>query len=248
MHDRGEDEPMASTTTNPDLTTIPPGGVPPLRHGDRLSREEFECRYDAMPELKKAELIDGVVHLPSPVRRERGTPHFNLITWLGVYAGYTPGIEGSDNGSLRVGDASMPQPDAFLRIDEALGGQSRAGEDGYVAGTPELIAEVAVSSASFDLNVKLPFYASHGAREYLVWRVRDQVVDWFLFDGMQCERIVPTEQGWYRSRTLPGLWLDPAALMRWDIPGLLAALQQGLASPEHAEFVKLLQERAARQP
>lgn len=35
----------------------------PLENGDRLSRFEFEHRYQAMPELKKAELVEGVVYI-----------------------------------------------------------------------------------------------------------------------------------------------------------------------------------------
>src|SRR5262245_6655339 len=88
--------------------------IPPLQNGDRLTSAEFERRYDAMPNLKKAELIEGVVYMPSPVSfEEHGAPHFDVISWLGMYRMMTPGIRGGDNASLRLDLDNMPQPDAF---------------------------------------------------------------------------------------------------------------------------------------
>jgi hypothetical protein len=48
--------------------------IPPLRDGDRLTRDEFLRRWDAMPDVKWTELIDGVVHMPSP------SPTFTVTT------------------------------------------------------------------------------------------------------------------------------------------------------------------------
>src|SRR5947209_14776487 len=98
------------------MNPIIPKSLPPLSQGQRLSRAEFERRYDAMPELKKAELIGGVVSMPSPVKRAHGKPHFDAITWLGTYRSFTPGVEGGDNASLCLDLENMPQPDVFLRI------------------------------------------------------------------------------------------------------------------------------------
>lgn len=53
--------------------------IPPLESGDRLTRAEFERRYEAAPEHFKAELIEGVVYVASPVRIFHGNPQFNLI-------------------------------------------------------------------------------------------------------------------------------------------------------------------------
>src|SRR4051812_13988373 len=145
--------------------------VPPLQNGDRLTRAEFERRYDATPGLKKAELIEGVVYMPPPVSHtDHSAPHFDLITWLGQYRVATPGFSGGDNGSLRLDLDNMPQPDAYLLILPSHGGQARIDEDGYVVGAPELVAEVAASSASYDLDVKLNAYRRNGVREYIVWR------------------------------------------------------------------------------
>src|SRR5256714_11903768 len=148
--------------------------VPPLENGDRLTRPEFERRYEAMPHLKKAELIEGVVFMPSPVRQpEHSRPQFNLITWLGQYCTFTPGVEGGDNGTLRLDLDNEPQPDAFLRILETHGGQSRVDAERYVTGAPELVAEVAASSVSLDLHAKFHVYRRNGVKEYVVWRVED---------------------------------------------------------------------------
>ena len=215
--------------------------VPELRAGDRLTRAEFERRYSAMPNVKKAELIEGVVYMPSPVTyTEHAGPHFKIVTWLGVYLAATPGVQGGDNATVRLDLENDPQPDAFLRIAPQSGGRSWD-EEKYVAGPPELIAEVAASSASYDLHDKLRAYQRNGVREYLVWRVWDSAIDWFALREGRFERLPRTEAGLYESEVFPGLWLDMAALLRHDLAQVLAVLQQGLASPEHAAFVARLQ-------
>ena len=219
-----------------------------LENGDRLSRPEFERRYDAMPDVKKAELIEGVVYMGSPVgfRRHSG-PHFNLISWLGYYRSATPGIEGGDNGSIRLDLDNMPQPDVFLLILPEFGGQARISSDDFVEGGPELVVEIASSSVSYDLHAKLEVYRRNGAREYLVWRVRDRAFDWFVLrEGRYC-RIEPEPDGTIRSEIFPGLWLDPDALIRGDLAAVFQAIQRGLATPEHEAFVARLRDPARPQ-
>jgi hypothetical protein len=88
---------------SPTDTLQPPAALPPLDSGDRLTRSEFERRYDAMPHLKKAELIEGVVYMPSPVRvRSHGKPHGQIMSWVGVYCAATPGVDFADNPTLRL--------------------------------------------------------------------------------------------------------------------------------------------------
>lgn len=213
-----------------------PDRVPELRAGDRLTRPEFERRYEAMPHVKKAELIEGVVYMPSPVSQEHCGPHFHIITWLGLYESATPAAQGGDNGTVRLDLENEPQPDAFLRIRPEFGGQSRD-SDNYIGGAPELIAEVAASSVSYDLHDKLRAYQRNGVLEYVVWRVWDRAIDWFvLHDGRYVPRLL-TSAGHYYSEVFPGLWLDPAALVQGDLARVISVLKQGLASPEHADFV-----------
>jgi hypothetical protein len=222
------------------------GCVPPLETGDRLTRPEFERRYAAMPHVKKAELIEGVVYMPSPVSNEHAQPHFDLIAWLAFYRAATPGIAGGDNGTVRLDLDNEPQPDAFLRILAEHGGQSRVDEDGYISDAPELVAEVARSSVSIDLHAKLNAYRRNGVREYLVWRVEDQIIDWFVLREGRYEPLAPSADGLYRSEVLLGLWLDAAALLRGDLLAVFQTVQRGLDSPEHAAFVRRLQETAAQ--
>jgi Uma2 family endonuclease len=224
------------------MSTVNPSKVPPLEPGDRLTREEFERRYDAMPHLKKAELIEGVVYMPSPVRvRRHGHPHFRLIAWLGAYEGVTPGVLGADNTTARLDLDNDAQPDVLLLIDPARGGQAQISADDYIESAPELVAEVAASSASYDLHTKLDVYRRNGVREYLVWRVLDDEFDWFVLRNGQFQPLAPDAGGVLRSEVFPGLWLDAAALLRGDMSRVLAVVQQGLASPEHAAFVQRLQ-------
>jgi Uma2 family endonuclease len=221
----------------------------PLENGDRLSREEFERRFEAMPELKKAELIEGVVYVPSPVRiRRHGIPHFNLIGWLAAYQVVTPGILGGDNASIRLDLDNEPQPDAFLCLDAAYGGTARIDAEDYLASAPELAAEVSSSSVSYDLNDKFRIYRRNGVREYLVWRVLDQAIDWFVLRQTQYDRLALGASGIYQSEVFPGLWLDPDALIRGDLARVHEVLRQGLASKDYADFVARLQQHTPRTP
>ena len=223
--------------------TSAPGASPdstmvPLENGDRLSRAEFERRYETMPHLQKAELIEGVVYVPSPVRhRLHGRPHIHVAVWLGQYEASTSGVEASDNSTVRLDLDNEPQPDALLIITPERGGQTRISADGYIEGAPELVVEVASSSASYDLHTKLHAYRRNGVREYIVWRVLDQEVDWFVLREGQYEPLEPDADGCLHSEVFAGLWLDPAALVCDDMTTVLATLQRGLASPEHAAFV-----------
>jgi Uma2 family endonuclease len=221
--------------------------VPPLEPGDQLTRDEFERRYDAMPHLKKAELLEGEVHMPSPVRWKRhANPHADMIGCLFVYRASTPGVEVGDNGSVRLDMDSEPQPDAAMIIEPSRGGRVQISSDDYVVGGPELVAEVAASSVSIDLTTKLRIYRRNQVQEYLVWRVLEQSLDWFVLRNSQYERLSVNADGFYQSEVFPGLWLDAAALTRFDPAAVLRGLQKGLASPEHAAFVAKLDQTVAQ--
>jgi Putative restriction endonuclease len=221
--------------------------IPPLVDGERLNRDEFERRYDAMPGLKKAELIEGVVRMPSPVRLDQhGSPHSCLVGWLWVYRAGTAGVDSGDNTSIRLDLDNMPQPDGLLIIRPERGGQVRISADGYIEGGPELVAEVAASSVDHDLGVKQAAYRRNGVREYILWRVLDRAVDWFVLRDDRYERLEPGADGILRSAVFPGLWLDPTALVSGDSARVLAVLQQGIGSAEHAEFVTRLEPQASQ--
>ncbi|MCL4201948.1 MAG: Uma2 family endonuclease [Pirellulaceae bacterium] len=215
--------------------------VPPLEPGDRLTRDEFERRYVAMPELKKAELIEGVVYISSPVRvRRHACPQAKIVGWLGNYEAKTPGVEVADNATARLDLDNEPQPDAMLYIAPELGGQVRITPDDYIESAPELVVEVASSTASYDLNTKLNVYRRSGVQEYIVWRVLDDAIDWFVLRGGLYEPQQPDERGLMRSQFFPGLWLDTIALLRGDLAATLRVLEEGLATPEHAAFAARL--------
>lgn len=219
-------------------------GSPPLNAGDHLSMAEFERRYDAHPEIKKAELIEGVVYMPSPTRlKQHGEPHAQLITWLGVYAASVPGATLADNATVRLDFENEVQPDALLRLEPEFGGQSRVTEDDYLAGPPELIIEVAASSAAYDLHEKHRVYARNGVPEYLVVQMYERRLDWLALRQGVYEPLFPDPDSILRSEIFPGLWLQPAAFWSGDLAAMLAVLEEGLASPEHTAFVARLQAR-----
>ena len=216
----------------------------PLENGDRLTRAEFERRYDAMPNLRKAELIEGIVQMPSPIRVEHMEADLVVLTWLGVYVAATPGVRGGGDGSVRLDADNEVQPDALLRIDAACGGQSRVAADGFIEGAPELVVEISGSSASYDLHAKLHIYRRAGVCEYIVWRVYDRALDWFVLEEGRFEAQTPDDQGVLSSRVFPGLRVPVAAILDGKLADVLAAVQQGVQTPEHAAFVKELQGRS----
>jgi Uma2 family endonuclease len=218
--------------------------APVLANGDRLTRDEFERRYEAMPKVKKAELIEGTVYMPSPVHASaHSEPHAHITTWLGVYAAATPPVSVGDNATVRLDLDNEPQPDALLRIDEEAGGQSRISEDDYIEGPPELIVEVAHSSAAYDLHDKKRVYRRSGVQEYVVWQVEDERVDWFVLEEGAYRSLSPDEKGHLASRVFPGLVLDVEALLSADLSAVLSGVQSQTGSDAHQAFVERLDAR-----
>jgi Uma2 family endonuclease len=215
--------------------------MPILESGDRLSRAEFERRYQALPQIKKAELIEGVVYVASPVRiKQHGEPHGDIITWLGLYKVATPGVMLGDNPTVRLDFDNEPQPDALLRIDETKGGQSRISADDYLEGAPELIVEIAASSASYDLYDKLRAYRRNGVREYLVWLTQEQAFRWYVLQEGEYVQQQPDGLGVLRSQVFPGLQLAVEALLAGEMQRVLVVLQEGIDSEMHQRFVARL--------
>lgn len=218
--------------------------LPPLESGDRLTRPEFERRY-AAADLKKAELIEGIVYVASPLRfQQHAEPHSRLVTWLGTYAAFTPGTRSGIEPTVRLDLDNEPQPDIVLILDEALGGQARLTEEGYLEGVPELVVEIAASSAAIDLGNKLQAYRRNGVREYLVWQVFENRLDWFQLVEGEYRSLVPDQDGIIRSRMFAGLWLAVEALLSNQMARVLEVLQAGLKSPEHEAFVERSQQQS----
>jgi Uma2 family endonuclease len=239
-----------SILTHPAVKTVistgQNGAIPPLENGDRLTRAEFMRRYDAMPDLKKAELIEGVVYVSSPVRQKyHGEPHSDLVGWLFVYKAGTPGVATGDNSTVLLDLDNAPQPDGLLFVKPEHGGRVKLNADGYIENAPDLVGEIAASSASYDLHDKLNAYRRNGVREYVVHRVLDAQVDWFVLREGRFESLAASPDGLLRSTVFPGLWLDPAALIRGDAAMVMEVVQRGLSSPEHAEFAARLQASGA---
>ncbi len=213
----------------------------PLVNSEHLTLEEFERRYEAMPELKKAELIEGVVYVSSPVRHyAHGKPTVSLSTWAGTYYAATPNVDASDNATVRLPAHTAVQPDVLLRLEPACGGRSHVTEKDYIEGPPELIIEVAASSASYDLHDKRAACEQAGVQEYLVWQVYERRIDWWELRDGRYAPLPRDEHGIIESRAFPGLRLDTAALLAGNLAAVLATLQQGTSSAAHAAFVARL--------
>jgi Uma2 family endonuclease len=228
----------------PKALEAPQEEVSLLENGDRLSASEFLRRYERMPEVKKAELINGIVYMGSPIRTaQHGEPDNLIQGWLCTYSIATPGIRAASNSTVRLGPDDVPQPDAFLRIVPEGGGQTKLDAKGYLLGAPELVVEVAASSASLDVGDKLDSYRRAGIKEYLVWRTEDRAVDWWSLEEDEYRPLPPLSEGVLCSRVFPGLWLDIAALLAGNGAKLMAKLDEGLRSPEHVAFVTALKAR-----
>lgn len=236
-------------TIKPSISQAPAKGpfIAPLQNGDHLTRAEFERRYDATPNLKKAELIEGKVYMaPAVSAKGHGIPHFHLAAVFGTYSAATPWTFGSDNSSVRLDLDNMPQPDLFLVIQPTHGGVTKIDQDDYVACAPDLVAEIAATSASYDLHEKLRVYRRSGVREYLVWRTLEAQIDYFILRDGEYRPLPPAADGSLHSEIFPGLWIDAPALLAGDLAKALALVQQGVASPEHAAFVEALRAKANR--
>lgn len=214
--------------------------VPQLQNGDQLHSREFLRRYDRMPLVKKAELIEGVVFMGSPVSVRHARPDAIVIGWLAAYAAHTPGTEALANVTVILDSENTVQPDSLLRLLPARKGRTKETEASLISGPPELIAEIAASSASIDAHNKLAAYRRNGVTEYLLWRVDEDRFDWLHLVDEEYVAAEPDAQGVLRSRVFPGLQVSLAALLAFDSARMLASLREGLASPAHAEFVRSL--------
>ena len=158
---------MLAVAGKPNAAGNSPGRSLPLESGEFMHCREFLRRYERLPQVKKAELIEGVVYI----------------------------------GSL-----------------------TRVNDDGYLAGPPELIVEVAASSASIDLRDKRRAYCRNGVREYLVWLVAEARLEWFCLEDDDYRSQLPDAQGVLHSRIFPGLRLPIAPLLAGDTAKVLTAL------------------------
>jgi Uma2 family endonuclease len=203
--------------------------IPPLENGDRLTREEFERRYEAMPEKVKAELIEGIVFMASPVRITRhAKPHARIMGWLFNFCAATPGVDFADNSTVRLDVNNEPQPDAVLFVKEEFGGSPYFSDDDYLEGAPELVVEIASSSVSFDTVEKKEIYRRNGVREYIIWRVDDHAIDWFVLEDDSYAALEPDADGIIESRFFPGLRLNVPAMIADDLRLVLESLKSGL--------------------
>lgn len=204
------------------VTTIPASGVLPLENGDRLTRAEFHARYEQHPEIRRAELIEGVVHVPSPMGKPHSLRAGWVERWIGRFLDDHPEAEAFPGVTVRLDADNEVQPDlVLLRL---LPGERD--EAAYVDRTPELVVEVSGSTVSFDLHDKMNVYRRAGVQEYIVWRVYDGAIDWFELRDGKYERMAPDERGIIESSVFPGLRLDVAKMLAGDLAGVLAEQQR----------------------
>lgn len=230
---------IAKTAVPPDGAQPPPTCLPPVEAGDRLDQKSFHERYESMPEDSRAELVGGVVHVPSPLKRPHSRMHVQVTRWLGDYEEETPGTEAFDNATTILDPLGEPQPDGGLLITVPGIGQTRE-QNQYTVGAPELVVEVASSTEAIDLHRKRADYERAGVKEYIVVALREARVFWFVARDGTFTELLPESDGILRSRVFLGLWLDPAALLRRDGRRVRQVLRQGLASPEHTAFLARL--------
>ena len=212
----------------------------PLRNGEHLSRAEFERRWDATPGIRQAELIEGIVFMPPPITDLHSCSHSRLFRYLDRYAEATPGVASRVTTSLRLDNRNEYQPDCLLRIDRPKLGRSRIAPDDYLEGAPELVAEIAVSSADYDAHEKRKVYERLGVQEYLRWQVMDARCDWWTLCEGVFVPLKPRADGVCASLVFPGLWLDLPALLTGDERKARSALEKGLRSAVHAAFLRRL--------
>lgn len=222
--------------------------VPPFENGDTMDRKTFHALYETTPPGFKAELIGGIVYMASPVSLNGHTkPHVRMVHWLLAYWEETEGTEVLDNTTAALAEDSEPQPDTGLMIEPDAGGQTTLVKD-IIQGAPELVVEIANSSAAIDLHAKKRDYDVNGVREYVVVVVPTKTVHWFVRGKSGFKEMKPDAAGVLKSKVFPGLWLLPDAVFDRRATRLLATLREGLASPEHAKFAAKLKAKLAKKP
>ncbi len=220
--------------------------VPPFQNGDAMDQPTFHALYVGTPKGFRAELIEGIVYMASPVQLRHGGPSLKVSQWLGAFADELEGSQAYNEITAILAANSEPQPDHTLIVLPEAGGQTRENIDGFLVGAPELALEISNTTALIDLHAKKTMYERYGVREYIVVESKRQVVHWFIRRG---DMFVPLKQdalGLLKSKCFPGLWLDPKALFERSAKRLLAVLQQGLTTPDHAKFAAKLRAKLAK--
>lgn len=213
--------------------------IPPLENGDLLHSCEFLRRYDRMPELKKAELVNGQVFMGHHVLASlHGAPHGMVSMLLGYFSAYTPGTTSYSRPTLVVDEGNVFQPDCVLCINNS--GRTWANEDDLLCGAPELVFEVSVGSTSLDVLAKKQVCERLGVLDYVVWCTLDARLHWFHREGERFVETKPNTAGLLCSRSLPGLQTPVADLLALNGLKVMTCLEEGLATPAHAEFVRSL--------
>ncbi|MBI3681510.1 MAG: Uma2 family endonuclease [Acidobacteria bacterium] len=206
--------------------------------GQRMDREEFLRVWEQLPDIKHAELIDGVVYVSSPISRDHGTFQLLVGYWLSQYAASTPVCEVGGESTWMMLE-SAPQPDVYLYLLPEFGGQSGYTPP-YSEGAPELAVEICVSSTDYDFGPKLALYQRAGVKEYITVETFAKRITWRVLIEGSYVPIQPDADRILRSRTFPGLWLDETAFRTRDRAGLTACLQRGVVDAAHAAFLKRL--------
>ncbi|HEX2751161.1 MAG TPA: Uma2 family endonuclease [Verrucomicrobiales bacterium] len=202
-----------------------------LENGYRLTTAEFLRRWEALPQIKRAELIEGIVYMPPPLRADsHAEPDALMHLWLGYYASQTAGVKLYANPTLILDRENTPQPDSVLCRIPSKGGRSFVNKEGYLTGPPELICEVSSSSAALDMNAKFAVYRRSGVQEYLVWLTGEKRVSWFVLEGGEYVPLIE-RAGLLKSRTFAGLVLDVKALLAMNGARVLAVQQRILKKP-----------------
>ena len=201
-----------------------------LAPGDRMELEEFLERWDQSPELKFAELIDGVVYMPPPVSLPHGS--FNSVAQA-VFGRYRllSGVCKSLANATWLMLGSAPQPDLSLALKKEYGGTMEMAARELASGRPELAVEICWSRRSYDLGPKLALYERAGVPEYLAILVEERRFEWRVLVQSRYQ-FLNAQDGVFRSRILPGLWIDEPAFWSEDGPRLLSVLDEGMRSPE----------------
>jgi Uma2 family endonuclease len=192
-----------------------------------MDRDEFLSRWERMPDVKFAELIDGVVYMPSPVGFEHMDHDGDMHVLLAHYVGHVRTCKLYPNGTWLMLE-SAPQPDVALALMPEHGGRMKV-VDGFATGTPELAVEITRSSRSYDLGPKLALYQRAGVPEYLAVLLEERRIEWRVLNQDGRYEFIEPVAGAYRSRVFPGLWLNEPAFWRGDTGEMLATLKAGLS-------------------
>lgn len=154
--------------------------------------------------------------------------------WLCQYRRSTPCVESLGRVSIFLDPTTEIETTAAMWLTPGADDRPRWQR---CEGVPELLVEVTATVHNKVFRRRLRVYEQSEIHELLVVTGDPRDTALYARENGRFARVSPADDGSYRSRVFPGLWLDPSALFSDEWNEMAACLDRGMATEEHAAFV-----------